>query len=183
MLLTRTLPLRFLLPAWSSRQLKHVLQKFYTFDNANKQTTPRRRAKSRTPAILSNTPTKSLFEELFPEEGGIRRNIDEPKLEKLPPFRWNDTFGSAEAASAERDAPQVGSSLLQVSRDIHASEKIQRTPQMDQEDEKRRREASVLVLNNASKKLEESDFFRISLKGTHIEGWTNGIIKGIYSTV
>ena len=51
----------------------------------------------------------------------------------------------------------------------------------EEEDAVQRREASVLILNCASKTLEESDFFRLSPKGEHIEGWTSGIIKSVYS--
>jgi hypothetical protein len=54
---------------------------------------------------------------------------------------------------------------------------------VDPEEEKQRQEASVLVLNCAGKTLEESDFFRLSPKGEHIEGWTSGIIKGMPSSL
>ena len=38
---------------------------------------------------------------------------------------------------------------------------------------------TVLLLSALTKTLEESDFFRLSPRGEHIEGWTSGIIKGM----
>jgi len=45
--------------------------------------------------------------------------------------------------------------------------------------ERHKGKASVVLLNCASKTLEESDFFRVSPRGEHIEGWTRSIITVI----
>ena len=37
---------------------------------------------------------------------------------------------------------------------------------------------TVLVLNAASASLLESDFFRLSPQGRHVDGWARGIVKG-----
>lgn len=39
--------------------------------------------------------------------------------------------------------------------------------------------ATVLVLNNASRSLVESDFYRLAPQGKHVEGWAGGITKGL----
>lgn len=41
--------------------------------------------------------------------------------------------------------------------------------------------ATVLVLNNASRSLVESDFYRLAPQGRHVEGWAGGITKGLCS--
>ncbi|KAI9645275.1 hypothetical protein NHQ30_006010 [Ciborinia camelliae] len=122
------------------------------------------------------TPPASLFEELFPEERLPPSLPRSPRFKppplvrspKLPMFEWTsniETFNEAEvrrrAAEKERkDWNIVGKERGREAEDAH-----------------QRREASVLILNCASKTLEESDFFRLSPKGEHIEGWTSGIIK------
>ncbi|QSZ31072.1 hypothetical protein DSL72_000633 [Monilinia vaccinii-corymbosi] len=128
-------------------------------------------------------PPTSLFEELFPEEKEKSHTPSfslpstrhkhkppppQPPFSKLSPFDWTtniETFSEAEvrrrAAEKER-------------RDWNLVGKEQGR---EEEDAAQRREASVLILNCASKTLEESDFFRLSPKGEHIEGWTSGIIK------
>jgi len=38
---------------------------------------------------------------------------------------------------------------------------------------------TVLVINSVSRSLVESDFYRLSPQGQHMEGWTSGLTKGM----
>jgi hypothetical protein len=102
---------------------------------------------------------------------------DETKVDKLPPFQFDTSLEKAWGQAGERTPATEGR------RTIANNDKIGKKPHPippdEQEDQERRREAAVLVLNGASKRLEESDFFRVGQKGTHIQGWTTGIIKGM----
>jgi hypothetical protein len=117
----------------------------------------------------------SLFDELFPEEKESGKDR-EAKLDKLPPFQFDGSFERKARSIRERPplAENPTDSKYHYARDLPPP-----TAHTEREDGKRRREAAVLVLNSASKRLEESDFFRIGHKGIHIQGWTTGIIKGM----
>ena len=119
----------------------------------------------------------SLFDELFPEEKDSREDDKELKVDKLPPFQFDTTSERPWGRIGER--PPVVAGRWTTDKDEDAAKQPTPTPQSEQEDRKKRRKAAVLVLNSASKRLEESDFFRIGHKGTHIQGWTTGIIKGM----
>jgi hypothetical protein len=133
-------------------------------------------------------PPKSLFEELFPEERAVVNNEVKPtpkqtkQLDKLPTFEWQETAMPQSAVDLreqrqrelEREQAEWGTS---VGRRGLSPVMLER---MREVEEQERREASVLVLSSASKTLEESDFFRLSPKGQHIEGWTSGIIKSTF---
>jgi hypothetical protein len=45
------------------------------------------------------------------------------------------------------------------------------------------RHPAVLLIAALPKNLEESDFFYLSPKGEHIEGWRSGLIKGIFRQI
>ncbi|KAF4629841.1 hypothetical protein G7Y89_g8308 [Cudoniella acicularis] len=189
MLLTRSLPPQFLLPAWSAPRLTLALQQqqkraLNTGDSSGTKTKPA----NNTVARESASSALSLFEELFPEEKVTKRKdvSQEKKLDKLPRFRWKTEEEKARGARAreqkailpppgrrgERRGPMdMGGGTL--------SRSISLTNQQEDIDQVARRQASVLVLSCAMKSLEESDFFRIGPKGEHIEGWTSGIIKVI----
>lgn len=104
----------------------------------------------------------SLFEELFPEE-----TEKEAAEKKKAQEGW---FPISDIPTKDSGFP----SLDDVQR---LSERLSQRP-------KRRRRDSlhgssdVLLLSCASKNLEESDFLRINPKGTHIEGWASGMMKG-----
>ena len=55
------------------------------------------------------------------------------------------------------------------------------TQEVDSPPESEHTYTDVLVIHRASKTLEETDFYRMSPKGRHIEGWTNGIVKSRYT--
>jgi len=115
----------------------------------------------------------SLFDQLFPEESEKKKNVEQ-KEDKLPPFKWNTgpLFGVREPELPPTIDPRPHSYNQEP---IHAGHNLRK----HRADKTQRLHASVLVLNCASKTLEESDFYRVSPKGEHIEGWTSGIIQGI----
>ncbi|TVY30305.1 hypothetical protein LHYA1_G001626 [Lachnellula hyalina] len=137
------------------------------------------------------TAALSLFEELFPEEGEAKKKAEERKEKpgRLPAFDWNKTIsgdGNENNVKLERERLQKEFRNLPSQTPVALSGNSLRAedPQPGYLSEKeaedgergRRREASVLVLNSATKTLEESDFFRVGPRGEHIEGWT--IIPG-----
>lgn len=177
MLLTRSLTLPFLLPSWEARQLAHKLQRACMSDSAPGNALKIRKVIRRQPKPpKAASPSQlSLFDELFPEETESWKDI-EAKLEKLPPFQFDGSF-ERKATRIQERPPLVEKPTD--SKYQYASGLSTTTAHTERDDGKRRREAAVLVLNSASKRLEESDFFRIGHKGIHIQGWTTGIIKGM----
>ncbi|TVY17209.1 hypothetical protein LARI1_G003669 [Lachnellula arida] len=152
-----------------------------------------RRASS-DPRPAKPTAALSLFEELFPEEGEAKKRAEErrEKLGRLPAFDWKKTIAGAEnrnnvtrgVVERKRLQEEFGSlpSQARVALNGNGLRAENQQPGYFSEKEAedgergRRREASVLVLNSATKTLEESDFFRVGPRGGHIEGWT--IIPG-----
>jgi hypothetical protein len=171
----RALPPSFLLPSWGARQLALNLQRACMSDSASGKPVNIRKVRP-TRSKQSKSPRSSLFDELFPEEKDSEKDGKESKVDKLPPFQFDHGFERNWGRIRQRRPTCVGNWKIEKGDD--AEEAPPPTPQSEQEGEKRRREAAVLVLNSASKRLEESDFFRIGHKGTHIQGWTTGIIKG-----
>jgi len=174
MLLTRLLPPQFLLPAWSARQLHHVLQRAQKSDGAS----PKRKKSFK---AFSRKLEPSLFEELFPEESTPRSQAEpNEKVEKLPTFEWAEELRPSIGKNRLREKDPIYS-IPQPSSQVPEHPKSKPALQFNLEGERQRQrnDISVLVLNCASKTLEESDFFRLSPKGEHIEGWTSGIIKVI----
>jgi hypothetical protein len=170
MRLTRALPPQFLLPAWGTRKSYQALQQAH------------RALQPQACFYISNgrqhskkkTPRSNIFEELFPEERKKRDDLErEKQLEKLPPFEWNER---SEAGLTGREVKE------EQIREQHQPVPMQKDFDfrgVSSQETLLRREASVLILSGASKTLEESDFFRVSPKGEHIEGWTSGILKGL----
>ena len=215
MLLTRSLPPQFLLPAWSARQLASahaVLQQQQRACKSEDTSSTRnkeyirfdwnRDSPSTGPSSISNikqTPVVSpraakpsalsLFEELFPEESEAKQRAEERsgklgKSGRLPAFDWKiKTLGDGIKQKVERKKLQEEFKSLQsqVPSGLRAEPQQARylsNKQAEKGERQRRRESTVLVLNSVMNTLEESDFFRLSPKGEHIEGWTSGIIKG-----
>lgn len=168
--LTRSLPPQFLLPAWSSRKLYQVLERAYSSDEAYRSK-PRRRPK-REPKPAKSYPV-SLFDQLFPEERSKQDNERESNI-TLPPFQWDEGFDFRR----EETRKEAGQRIPRGTGRQKAPLQEQGTPLPNQQWERHKGKASVLILNCASKTLEESDFFRVSPRGEHIEGWTRSIIKG-----
>ncbi|TAQ87138.1 hypothetical protein B7494_g4522 [Chlorociboria aeruginascens] len=190
MLLARSPPPSFLIPAWSAPQLYYALRAYSSNNNSRRRDAKRRqhaqplyhetareegtRAKSGRAGAskISNGP--SLFDELFPEEKKIQPAQKSLNIDKLPAFDFVDPKSWV---GKEKDGvPMTLSRSLQSISDQGLNRYRENRYR---EDQLVRREASVLVLNGASKNLEESDFFRLSPKGEHIEGWTSGILKVI----
>ncbi|PQE24271.1 hypothetical protein CJF31_00002507 [Rutstroemia sp. NJR-2017a BVV2] len=199
MLSARALPPPFLLPSWTARQLAAVFTQqrrtvYRTPSHGRSKSNHKNKNKGveglfgprkeeyKVPRAAA---PKSLFEELFPEERVEVKSEDKPtpkkrkQLDKLPTFQWQeDTLSQSPGGLREqqqrelkREQAQWGMSV----EPLHLSPAtLERIRQLEEQE---RREASVLVLGSASKTLEESDFFRLSPKGQHIEGWTSGIIK------
>lgn len=187
-----SLPPQFLLPSWTPHQLQHLVQHRTihqkTRIRARGGLPPKPLGESLfgsrridlTPPIPAPT---SLFEELFPEETQRipTRTPSSPKhprvpsrskFPKLPTFDWTNNIEIFSEDELRRRA------LEKEKRDW---EIVGKDRGKEAEDAQQRREASVLILQCASSTLEESDFFRLSPRGEHIEGWTSGIIKSVYS--
>ena len=121
----------------------------------------------------------SLYEEFFPEHKEISTPSPGPKKMVIQPFEWNkgligrwDHFNTK--AGLEKYPPVKTEINVSNAPDSEAYE-VERAYQDILQ-------PVVVVLDGASPNLEESDFFRITPKGTHIEGWTSGIIKGMPRT-
>lgn len=171
MLLTRSLPPQFLLPAWSTRKLCQILQRAYSSEQADKRKASQRTKKGTNLAL-------SLFDQLFPEEKG-KDNSGRESNGALPPFQWDEGFGSRREEIRKQDGRGQHKPYSTAGQKKLFKEQV--TPLANQSWERRKGNVSVLILNCASKTLEESDFFRVSPRGEHIEGWTRSIIKVIQS--
>jgi hypothetical protein len=201
MLLTR-LPPQFLLPAWNARQLGALQQRAYKSDDnalffrkpkSDVIPKPKNKAqyfspdsKSRDAQSDREPSVLSLFEELFPEESETKWRAAERREEaerreqsqRLPAFPWWKTGQRDMSEHVDRDA-----GLHKKRENGFREEKPSGYLSLRKAEEggsrsRTREEPSVLILNSATKTLEESDFFRLGPKGEHIEGWTSGIIKG-----
>ena len=117
-------------------------------------------------------PTGSLFDELFPEESKAAKQSEKKTVDKLPVFEWHDGPQIDWRETVEKAAEKRKNWFHSI------RESKAHTPLIEAEENRRKRDLSVLVLSSASKTLEESDFFRLGEKGQHIEGWTSGIVKG-----
>ncbi|KAI9731090.1 MAG: hypothetical protein M1818_007947 [Claussenomyces sp. TS43310] len=119
----------------------------------------------------------TLLQELFPEEaqkaGDLVKRESKPRnrRETLP-----KEFGWAKEWQTTSNDTNLPAPHTETSRKIDYDHMARG---FDPQEMRRRRDASVLILSNASKNLAESDFLRLSPKGEHIEGWTSGIIKVI----
>ncbi|RFU34451.1 hypothetical protein B7463_g1840, partial [Scytalidium lignicola] len=171
------LPPQFLLPSWSVRQLCRVVQRAQKSSTTNG---PRRTAKATSNAREASS---SLYDELFPEEKSFSlksASTTDRSWEKLPPFQWTK---ESQSNHEKPISPQNDKGWFHSVSPSHSwtsqPNRNSYLRQHSEEREKLRQNASVLVLNCASKTLEESDFFRLSPKGEHLEGWTSGIIKVI----
>jgi hypothetical protein len=204
MLLTR-LPPQFLLPAWSARQLGALQQRAYKSDDKkgffrtvksdvipgpkNEAQSPTANSKSRDVQPDQKPSVLSLFEELFPEESETRRRAVERReeaerreqSERLPAFQWWKTGQRDMSERVDRNAVrrERGHGFREEKPSGYLS--LRRAEEGGSRS-RMREEPSVLILNSATKTLEESDFFRLGPKGEHIEGWTSGIIKGRFYT-
>ena len=179
----RSLPPQFLLPAWSTRQLaKAVKQRNRTVHSNPPPSDQRAPFAGRTQDSNEDAkrPGTSLFELLFPEETVVNKRPVEKQLGRLPVFKWDQS--STEKASTKetnhggmRDDGNMSrrfAPLHQPTENIEAGRRVSK-------EKVSAGRTSVLILGAASKTLEESDFFRLSPKGEHIEGWTSGITKGM----
>jgi hypothetical protein len=144
------------------------------------------------PKKKPNPTPLSLFHELFPEERQIKEKKSE--TDRLPLFEWDDA-PQLETRSQDQKAPAPGSKSARESNIRSANQPIKgwKEPATNfspvfKLDEKlvgklNAKNKSILILRHASKTLAESDFFRVGPKGEHIEGWTNGIIRGMISAL
>ncbi|KAH8601653.1 hypothetical protein B0O99DRAFT_196904 [Bisporella sp. PMI_857] len=142
---------------------------------------PQTEASSNEPLKPAPSSTKSLFEMLFPEEKKPSFLPKPPrKTEKLKPFQWN---------AGLVPPGRLFTKLPKTNQDIADFSKMEvESPTQDIEEAKARlgheakafgNDLRVLLLTGASANLAESDFFRATPKGEHIEGWTTGIVKVI----
>lgn len=187
MLSPSTLPPQFLLPAWTVRQLSqaaHVVQRGQHRNGqqrrAHNQSIVGRKQIGKKPESepTSGTATSelSLFERLFPEESEVKRKAAERRLERLPAFKWHGDFHGGISKKEKSGVKSSDNGSLQ--RPNPWSHQHQPVVCREVMESMSTRAPSVLVLSAVSKTLEESDFFRLSPKGEHIEGWTSGILRG-----
>lgn len=163
MLLHRLPRLQSLLPAWTAPRFSFVEQR------ALKSSGKASNRIKRTPGAH----TLSLFEELFPEEAKASERETKVQRDKIAsPGPLRDEF--------LREFEWAKSKQFRPSGDNKPDAENESTGNMrdDEQEKKRRQDASVLVLTNASKNLSLSDFLRLSPKGQHIDGWASGIMKG-----
>lgn len=189
MLLTRLQRPQFLSPAWKTAlQLRHnsrgesrsVSSSSSTSSEEKPQQLKIIRERQKTkrfkpPQSKSQAQSSTLFEELFPN--AARKTPDQsvkPKESSFPGkpkqphiFEWANLSKWKPIDRETKDVFSPTGTNLSVDPSVPDYHKM-----------RERRDASVLVLSNASKNLAESDFLRLSPKGEHIEGWTSGIIKG-----
>jgi hypothetical protein len=120
-------------------------------------------------------PAASLFEELFPEEGHHRWTKQKSrKLEKLPTFNWRPASKSYGLGAGEEHIRPSGT------RDADALAGLRKdSPFAPAQDVSQISGPAVLLMSSLSKHLDESDFTRLSPKAEHIEGWSNGLVKGM----
>ena len=120
-------------------------------------------------------PALSLFDELFAkeEQSSWSRRQKPRKLEKLPAFNWKG--GSAITNLDHKGGYESSSGTSQTDSlvDLRKGSAFH-----DAREESTSSKPAVLLVSSLSKNLEESDFMRLSPKAEHIEGWSNGLIKG-----
>jgi hypothetical protein len=165
---------------------------------AEKKETPNPRPTEVKPKLPKKTEALSLFDELFPEERHTKspeQRMAEFRLDKLPAFNWTPEINIGDRVEKKekqnqytqipRRDPFNASTLSTQYTAVSNIRKLQETMGKNILEEERfaKSEKGVLVLNACSKTLEESDFFRISPTGQHIEGWKNGLIKGMLGMV
>ncbi|KAI1074945.1 hypothetical protein F5B20DRAFT_585779 [Whalleya microplaca] len=128
--------------------------------------TPERSDGDNDPEPLPSLPKlPSLFEQLFPEEFKRAARSSQPNAPTKPEGHWASqlrfdeppTLTVAEGVPAELDGDEGAEGAWLA------------------------RAKGMLVLSGASKHLLESDFLRVGIKGQHVEGWVNGIVKVIQS--
>ncbi|SZF00529.1 unnamed protein product [Blumeria hordei] len=128
---------------------------------------------TRAPSHLRpETDTETLFDIFFPPKTTKNHSDQsnaEAKLEKLPVFQWKST--SKEKIRSKKN-------ILSDEQKESLTLKLSTTKPMRSE-LLAPAKYGVLYLTACSGTLEESDFFRLGLKGKHIEGWKNGIVRVI----
>ncbi len=112
------------------------------------------------PTVAEKRREPSLYEQLFPNQGGrtddgLNKKREEPL--GMPLVRPHMSISIKDKRRVRPDRPPSSSELLH--RAVQAQDR-ELGPQV-----------SVLVLCNASKNLVEDDFRRLAPKGQHIEGW------------
>ncbi|TQS38278.1 hypothetical protein Golomagni_01220 [Golovinomyces magnicellulatus] len=125
--------------------------------------------------------SKSLFDELFPEElakqntAVAKRRRAIIRLETLPIFNWKPNLGPKKTHASQIIELDQKEEQKKVEANLSAPSKTQlfETASLSYEN------LYVLSLNACGTSLEESDFFRLGLKGEHIESWSSGIVKVI----
>lgn len=125
----------------------------------------------------------SLWEQLFPEEAPRPPPPKPKKPERIKPFEWNVGPAFDVERISNRPKEDAFAILREQLAELPKKESTRGTPETLKRNRWKWERAIVLSLNLASPMLEESDFFRVSPRGEHIAGWTNGILKGMYLSV
>lgn len=140
----------------------------------------------------------SLYDELFPDkmqkETPRDQKLAELRLDKLPAFNWIPGIDIADSGqrmkategASEHPLPQGGPRKRKVVTPSNKPSDMRNSQETSEEsitDVMDTKGLGLLVLNACSDTLEESDFFRISSKGRHIEGWKSGLLKSMFPIV
>lgn len=145
-------------------------------------------------------PPSSLFDHLFPEESHTKspkQRMAEHMLDRLPAFEWTPEINIGDRVEKQvkqnvyNQMPRLDprrNNATTFSNKYTAVSKARTSQEMTgknmiEEEWASKSEKGVLVLQACSKTLEESDFFRISPKGQHIEGWKSGLLKGLLALI
>lgn len=185
----RLLPPQFLLPSWRARQLLERRQ----YSGARTDP-PNRSGAQHSTAVSPKEPklgrkvafqgreshrlnekfakelaqtrrAEEQFQEKFEGEPA-QKSFFEDKFEKEPTKKslFEELFPEAIQPKVEPEAAELYPALVM--------------PTSEQKEEPRvYREPAILILSRASGTLVESDFYRASPQGIHIEGWATGITK------
>ncbi|KAL2134670.1 hypothetical protein VTI74DRAFT_11181 [Chaetomium olivicolor] len=147
----------------------------------------------------SSSSSSTLYEKLFPTKSAAPRAAatsqtslrSEPRPRLLRPLQSTHRglgrpWGSSENPSRSIDGADRESHPLPPGDELrawleHAAEPSVKpsvkpspeapSPSEDQSDE------TVIIINNAARSLLGSDFFRLSPKGRHVDGWAGGLVK------
>jgi hypothetical protein len=144
--------------------------------------------------VVQQPSALSLFDELFPEERHTKtpeQRLVEHRLDKLPAFNWSPEINIDDYDEEHTQSEPEQDPFHQIPQRRPSNSATQYTPVSSpplarpsrEQDQALSGRESILVLSACSKTLEESDFFRLSPKGQHIEGWKSGLLKGTFTMI
>lgn len=114
----------------------------------------------------------SLFEELFPEER--QKEVEEKRKAREKDKAKEGWFPISDTSTKSTGIPSFdGVQRLPARLTRPPTQSLRKWSNQTLQGSH-----EILIISCASKNLEESDFLRINPKGSHIEGWASGMMKG-----